>query len=140
MVVDTSAVIAILWNEPERHPFVAAVQADATRLISAGSALEAAVVVMRRTGPETASRAAAELDAVMNQLGLAIEPVTAAQAGIAREAYRRYGKGCHRAGLNFGDCLAYALAKDSDEPLLFKGGDFALTDVIPVPVKPGTMP
>lgn len=129
MVVDSSAVIAILWDEPERQAFVAAIEADATRLVSAGSALEIAVVVMRRAGSSVAPQAIEELDILMDRLGLFIEPLTAAQVVLARDAYLRYGKGFHKAGLNFGDCFSYALAKDSDEPLLFKGGDFSRTDV-----------
>ncbi len=129
MVLDTSALIAILWNEPERHAFVDAVQADATRLISAGSMLEAAIVVMRRAGTAAAAQSVGELDALTRQLGLAVEPVTAGQAGLARDAYLRFGKGFQGAGLNFGDCFAYALAKDTGEPLLFKDDDFTRTDI-----------
>lgn len=131
MVVDTSALIAIAYAEPDHGLLEQAIEADSTRLISAASALEAAIVMTRRAGAEGARRALAILDGAVKSLGLTVEPVTAAQADLAREAYLQYGKGFHGAGLNFGDCFAYALAKDSGEPLLFKGGDFARTDVAP---------
>jgi len=125
MVIDTSAVVAILLGEPEAEPFARAIAADPKILISAFAALEAAIVMEAKKG-ESAGR---ELDLLFHQAGLEIVPVTAEQVEIARSAWREYGKGRHPAGLNIGDCCSYALAKSSGEPLLFKGGDFSLTDV-----------
>ena len=97
--------------------------------MSAAILLETAIVIDRQPDP----RAAAKLDEIIEELGVTIEPVTAHQAGIARDAYRRFGKGRgHPARLNFGDCFAYALAKELDEPLLFVGQDFVHTDIRPV--------
>ncbi|MDH3474558.1 MAG: type II toxin-antitoxin system VapC family toxin [Rhodospirillales bacterium] len=129
MIVDTSALLAIAWNESEGSTFLDAIESSALRLISAASVLEAGIVVARRAGRETAGEAIAALGALIDQLGLDIEPVTAVQVQLALAAYGRYGKGIHPAGLNFGDLFAYALAKETDEPLLFKGLDFTQTDV-----------
>ena len=125
MVIDTSALIALLGMEPEAARLAAAIEADGTRLISAASILEAAVVIESRYGPDGGR----ELDLLVAKAGLSVEPVTAQQAEIAREAWRRFGKGRHPAGLNFGDCFSYALARVTGEPLLFKGTDFPQTDV-----------
>ncbi len=125
MVVDTSAVLAILWDEPERRWFNEAIQADPKRLISAATVLESGIVLEARGG-EAAGR---ELDLFLHRARFEVAPVDADQVEIARAAYRKYGKGRHAAGLNFGDCYSYALAKASGEPLLFKGADFARTDV-----------
>ena len=125
MVVDTSALIVIALDESERQQCLDAIESDPTRLISAASVLEAGIVVESRAGPEAGD----DLDQLIVQLGLEIEPVTAAQVGIARRAYRLYGKGKHPAALNFGDCFVYALAKNTGEPLLFKGDDFSQTDI-----------
>lgn len=125
MVVDTSALLAIALDEPERQSFIDTIERDSTRLISAASVLEAGIVIESRAGTEAGD----DLDQLIRQLGLEIEPVSAAQVDIARHAYRIYGKGKHPAGLNFGDCFAYALAKDTGEPLLFKGKDFPQTDI-----------
>ncbi|MEO7145580.1 MAG: type II toxin-antitoxin system VapC family toxin [Bryobacteraceae bacterium] len=127
MVIDTSAVLAILLDEPERRSFNERIQADSRRLISAGTLLECAIVMESRGG-EAAGR---ELDLFLHRASFDVVAVDADQAEIARAAYRRYGKGRHAAGLNFGDCFAYALAKANGEPLLYKGADFARTDVIP---------
>ena len=127
MVIDTSAVIAILFQEPEAAAFSAAIEGDATRLMSAASVLEASIVVEAASG-ETGGR---ELDLLLYKAGIEIAAVTADQVELARRAYRAYGKGRHAAGLNYGDCFAYALAKASAEPLLYKGGDFAMTDIAP---------
>lgn len=129
MVVDTSALLAIVFAEEGHLELEQAIEEDATRLLSAASALEAAIVMARRSGEAGARRALAVLDGVLKSLGLTIEPVTAIQTQLAREAYLRFGKGFHGAGLNFGDCFSYALAKDSGEPLLFRGDDFARTDI-----------
>ncbi len=126
MIVDTSAVVAILLKEADALTLARAIEeADALRL-SAGSYLELGVVLDGRRNPALSRR----LDDLLVEAGIIIEPVTERQAKIAREAYRDFGKGSgHPAQLNFGDCLAYALAKDKAEPLLFKGADFAHTDV-----------
>jgi ribonuclease VapC len=131
MVVDTSALIAIAWDEPERVPFQDAIEGDPTRLLPAGCALEAAIVMMRRSGRRRAADAVNELHRLIEQLGLEIEPLTLGQVRLAEEAYHSYGRGVHEAGLNFGDCFAYALAKATGEPLLFKGDDFSRTDLRP---------
>ena len=125
MVVDTSAVLAILLEEPEAADFAQLLEDDPTPLISAASVFEAGIVLLSRHGLE----ARGDLRDFIEQGGLQVEPVTAEQAALALEAYQRFGKGRHRAGLNFGDCFSYALAKAVDEPLLFKGRDFAKTDV-----------
>ena len=127
MVIDTSAIIAILFQEPEAAAFSDAIEGDATRLMSAASVLEASIVVEAASG-ETGGR---ELDLLLYKAGIEIAAVTADQAELARRAYRAYGKGRHAAGLNYGDCFAYALAKASAEPLLYKGDDFARTDIAP---------
>ena len=124
MVIDSSALVALLGMEPEAARLAAAIEADGTRLISAASVFEAAVVIESRYGPEGGR----ELDLLVAKAGLSVEPVTAQQAEIAREAWRRFGKGRHPANLNFGDCFSYALARVTGEPLLFKGTDFPQTD------------
>lgn len=127
MVLDTSAIVAILLDEPERGAFNGAIEADPKRLISAATLLECALVIEARRG-EAGGR---ELDLLVHRAGIATVPVDAEQVEIARRAWRRFGRGRHKAGLNFGDCLAYALAASSGEPLLFKGEDFARTDITP---------
>ncbi len=131
MVVDTSALIAIVYAEPDHRRLEQAIEQAGTRLISVASALEASLVMARRAGPAGAQRALTILDGVIQSLGLAIEPVTLAHLGLARDAYLRYGKGMSVVGLNYADCFSYALAKDSGEPLLFKGDDFTHTDITP---------
>ena len=125
MVVDTSALTAILNMEPESARLAAALESDPIRLISAATVVEAGLVIETRYGPAGAR----ELDLLIAKARFSIEAVTPEQAEIAREAWRRYGKGRHSAGLNFGDCFSYALAKMTGEPLLFKGDDFAHTDI-----------
>jgi ribonuclease VapC len=125
MVLDTSALIALLTMEPESARLAAALESDTTRLISAATVVEAGMVIEARYG----SDGGRELDLLIAKAGLSIEAVTAEQADVAREAWRRYGKGRHSAGLNFGDCFSYALAKVAGEPLLFKGDDFNQTDI-----------
>ena len=127
MIVDTSALIAILRNEADAPRFARAL-ANRTepRRLSAANYLEAAVVI---DGSRDAI-ASQRFDDLIRRAGVTIEPVTAEQAELARIAYRHYGKGSgHKAGLNFGDCFAYALAKATGEPLLFKGNDFVHTDL-----------
>lgn len=125
MVVDTSAIVAILFQEPEAERFVETIEMAPTRLISTATQLEATFVVEGRKG--VAGRGRVERF-VMDGAFIAV-PFTAAHLRIAAEAFRRYGRGRHAAGLNLGDCFAYALAKATGEPLLFKGNDFARTDV-----------
>ena len=125
MVIDTSALIAVLLDEPERASPEDAVEADPVRLVSAMSKLEAGVVMIGRHGVEGAAR----LDQLLREVAATIVPFDEHQADIARAAFARYGKGRHPAGLNFGDCAAYALAMAEAEPLLFKGTDFGATDV-----------
>ena len=125
MVLDTSALLALLLDEPEAEEFRELVERDPTRLASAGTVLETALVIEARKG-EAGGR---ELDALLQKAEIDVVPVDSEQIAAARRAYRRFGKGRHRAGLNFGDVFAYALTRTSGEPLLFKGGDFANTDV-----------
>ena len=126
MVIDTSALLAIALLEPEVSSLLDMLDAADRRLISAASVVEAGMVAESRAGVLGGDR----LDKIIVELGLEIEPVTASQARIARSAYRSLGKGNHPAGLNFGDCFAYALAKAAAMPLLFRGDDFAKTDVL----------
>lgn len=127
MIVDTSAVIAVLKEESDAPRFLRALTTSAeAKRISAASYLEAAIVVDANRSPLLSRR----LDELIVQTEIMAEPVTLEQANIARAAYRDFGKGSgHPAQLNFGDCFAYALAKSTREPLLFKGDDFAHTDV-----------
>jgi len=125
MVLDTSALLVLLLDEPEAEEFRAAVEEDTTRLVSAGNLLEAALLIEARKG-EPGGR---ELDALIHKAEVVVVPVDAEQVSEARRAYRRFGKGRHPAALNYGDVFAYALARTSGEPLLFKGDDFAKTDV-----------
>jgi ribonuclease VapC len=125
MVLDTSGLLALLLNEPEAEEFRAAVEEDATRLVSAATLLETALVIEARKG-EPGGR---ELDALIQKAEVVVVPVDTEHVAEARRAYRRFGKGRHAAGLNFGDLFAYALARTSGEALLFKGNDFAKTDI-----------
>jgi ribonuclease VapC len=126
MIVDTSALIAILRDEPEAVVCARAIEGAAKRRISAASYVEVAAVIDGSRDPVASRR----FDDLVKEAELVIEPVTAAQALIARDAYRDFGRGSgHPAGLNFGDCFAYALAKAFGEPLLFKGDDFTHTDI-----------
>lgn len=127
MVIDSSALLAILLGEPEIRAFNQKIEADPTRLMSVASYLEAAIIIDDRLGPEGGR----DLRFFLLEADIEIVPVTIEQADVAREAYRRYGRGNHPARLNFGDCFAYALAKISSEPVLFKGDDFAKTDLAP---------
>jgi ribonuclease VapC len=128
VIVDSSALLALIRKEPEATNCFRALLLSPINRISAGTLLEASLVV---DGLRNA-QAARELDEVLSGFDLSVEPVTFHQVTIAREAYRRFGKGSgHPAKLNFGDCFAYALAKDFDEPLLFVGNDFVHTDILP---------
>lgn len=131
MVVDTSALIAIVYRESDHRRLEQAIGQASTRLVSAASAIEASIVLARRAGPAGARQALTILDKVMASLGLSIEPVTVTQVSLARDAYLRFGKGMHSAGLDYGDCFSFALAADSGEPLLFMGDDFAHTVIAP---------
>jgi ribonuclease VapC len=125
VIVDTSAMIAILRNEPEAAAIGEALERPQVRRMSAVSYVEAAVVVDSNRNPVLSRR----FDDLLRDVQISVEPVTLHQAHIAREAYRDFGKGRHRAGLNLGDCFAYALAKEKGETLLFKGDDFCHTDI-----------
>lgn len=126
MIVDTSALIAILRDEPDAALHANAIANAPVRRISAANYVETAVVIDASRDPIASRR----FDELLREAGIGIEPVTEAQARIAREAYRDFGRASgHHARLNFGDCFAYALAKAMNEPLLFKGDDFTHTDV-----------
>ena len=125
MVIDTSALMAILLEEADASVYVSAILSDRRRLLSAASFLEASIVLLRRRSPD----GTVLLDTLVRRLRLTVVPVDREQAALGREAFRRYGRGAHPAALNFGDCFSYALAKVSGEPLLFKGNDFSQTDI-----------
>jgi ribonuclease VapC len=128
MVIDTSALVAVLLGEPEGRRFNTLIAEDPTRLLSAASRVETGLVVEGRKGD--AGRI--DLERFLDAAAIDIVAVTSEQAEIACEAFRRYGKGRHPAGLNFGDVFAYALATATGQPLLFKGHDFSKTDVTAV--------
>jgi ribonuclease VapC len=128
MVVDASALIALLSMEPESARLADAIESDVTRLVSAATVVEAGIVIEARFGPAGGR----ELDLLIAKAGFSVEAVTREQSDVAREGWRRYGKGRHSASLNYGDCFSYALAKVTAEPLLFKGSDFTHTDVAAV--------
>lgn len=130
MVIDSSAMIAVLLNEEDAALLAQAIEDDELRLLSAANLLETSIVIESRKG-EAGGR---ELDLLVYHAGIQIVPVDHDQAEIARNAWRRFGKGRHPAGLNYGDCFAYALAKCRREPLLFRGDDFSQTDIDRVPL------
>jgi len=125
VILDTSAVIAVLQNEPLAPELVAVLQNAPIKRMSAANLVEAGIILQARYG----DHGERELDLFVQRANLEIVPVTQEHAEYARSAYRRFGRGRHAAGLNFGDCFAYALARALDEPLLFVGEDFAQTDV-----------
>jgi len=125
MVIDSSALIAIILDEPERQRLEDAIQSDTSRLVSAMTKLESSIVLFGRSGRPLLD----ELDRLLARIAATIVPFDDHQSEIARDAFARFGKGRHRAGLNFGDCAAYALSIVEAEPLLFKGTDFGATDV-----------
>jgi ribonuclease VapC len=125
VIVDASALIAVLRHEDDADRIIHALTTSTDSRMSAASWLEAAIMVDGNADPVLSGR----FDDLIAAAGIALEPVTADQVRVARQAYRDFGKGNHPAGLNVGDCLTYALARTRGEPLLFKGGDFALTDV-----------
>lgn len=127
MIVDTSAIIAILTGEPDSDRFFQALKGDDAPVMSAGTRVELAAVIVRKRLPATDATVAA----LFGEFNLTIVPFSARQAELAGDAYRRYGRGTgHPARLNLGDCFAYALARDRNEPLLFKGNDLRLTDIV----------
>lgn len=125
MIVDSSALVALLLLEPEAARLARAIAQVEDGKVPMTCYVEASMVILSRTGEQGFHN----LDLLIMDSRLAVVPFTESQARIARDAFRRYGKGRHPAGLNFGDCMAYALARESGEELLFKGTDFALTDV-----------
>ena len=127
MVIDTSALVAILLREPGADRFERCIADAPVRLISAVNRVELSLVIEGRKG----DRGRADLEALLLEAGIEVVAVTPQQSELAIEAFRRFGRGRHRAGLNIGDCFAYALARATDHPLLFKGDDFAPTDVKP---------
>ena len=128
MIVDSSAILAILFAEEDMECYEVAIADASSRRMSAGNLLEAYIVVESRSG----SSGVEQLDALLKRASIEVIPVTVEHVRAAHLAWRRFGKGNHPAGLNFGDCFAYALSEVSREPLLFKGEDFALTDVVSV--------
>jgi ribonuclease VapC len=122
IVVDTSALLAILFEEPSGSSCGEALRSDPDARVSAGTLAEAFIILAHRGGFE-------EMAALVDELSIIVEPVDAARAPRVGHAHARWGKGAHPAGLNFGDCFAYALAKELDCPLLFVGNDFPKTDV-----------
>jgi ribonuclease VapC len=125
MVIDTSVLLAILGNEPERRSFNEAIEAAASRALSTANYVETSIVVEARYGAEGVR----DLQVLIERADIELVAVDAAQSRTACRAFSRYGKGRHRAGLNFGDCFAYALAATRGETLLYKGDDFVHTDI-----------
>lgn len=125
MVIDSSAILALLFNEPEADDVEIAIDEDPIRLMSVASGLEAAIVVEARLG----AAGGLEFDLLLHKARIELVAVTSEQMEVGRTAWRRFGRGRHAANLNFGDCFSYALAAVSGEPLLFKGDDFSKTDV-----------
>ena len=126
MIIDPSALVAVFDQELEAERIVRTLASAPERILSAANLVEVGIVMQARRGDDGAR----DLDLLLAKLRVDIAVVTANQADIARKAFRRYGRGRHAANLNFGDCFAYALAKDTSAPLLFKGNDFQQTDVV----------
>ena len=127
MILDSSAVLAILFHESDAKQHADAIEKAEVRRISAPTYVELSIVVDAANGPSGIP----DLDHFVRQASIAIEPFTAEQAYLAQRCWSIYGEGKHPAKLNFGDCFSYALAKSLNEPLLFKGGDFSQTDIEP---------
>src|SRR5918998_1129732 len=127
MIIDTSALVAILQREPERRAFIEAIEAADARLMSVATFVEISIVLEVRHGAEGLR----DLDHFIGRAGIELVPVDDEHGGVARTAFSRFGRGRHPAGLNYGDCFSYALAISTGEPLLFKGDDFVHTDVTP---------
>ena len=130
MVIDSSAIVAILLNEADAADIAQAIESNSQRLLSAANLLEASIVIESRKG-EAGGR---ELDLLIYRAAIEIVAVDQEQAELARIAWQRFGKGRHPAGLNYGDCFAYALARTRQLPLLFQGDDFSRTDIDIVPL------
>ncbi len=126
MILDCSPLVAILAQEPDAELYIQAISRASRCRISAGNFIELAIVIDSQFGVEVAQ----QCDALFRRIGIVIEPVTVEQAHVARQAFHDFGKGRHAAALNFGDCFAYALARITGEPLLFKGEDFKKTDIL----------
>jgi ribonuclease VapC len=126
MILDTSPLVAILAKEPDSDRYVDAISHAPRCRMSAGNFLELSMVIEGQFGPDVLR----QCDALIRRVGIVIEPFTVDQAHAARQAFHDFGRGRHPAGLNFGDCFAYALAKTTGEPLLFKGEDFKKTDIV----------
>jgi len=127
MVIDTSALVAVLLGEPERDDFIGLLADAPDPLIGAATLVEASIVMQAKTGDDGVG----DLDDLLSALAVRVVAVDSAQAQVARDAFSRFGKGRSPAALNLGDCFSYALAQTFDRPLLFKGDDFAQTDVMP---------
>jgi len=127
MILDTSPLVPILASEPDAEMYIKAISRASRCRISAGNFLELSIVIEGQFGAEVLR----QCDALFRRVGIVIEPVTVEQGHLARQAFHDFGKGRHEAALNFGDCFAYALAKITAEPLLFKGEDFRKTDIVP---------
>jgi ribonuclease VapC len=127
MILDTSALLAIMLDEPERRPFNEAIEATESRAMSVANFVEVSIVIESRFGAEGLR----DLDTFIDRASVELAIVDVEQANVARRAFSRFGKGRHPAGLNFGDCFAYALAMVRGQPLLYKGTFFARTDVTP---------
>jgi ribonuclease VapC len=125
MVIDSSALLAVMQNEPERRQYLEAIEAADTRLMSTATFVESSIILEVRYGADGLR----DLDLFLSKAEVELVPVDIEQAHVARRAYGRFGKGRHRAALNYGDCVSYALANVADEPLLCKGDDFVHTDV-----------
>jgi ribonuclease VapC len=132
MVIDTSALLAILLDEPERRTFNEAIEAADSRVVSAATFVEISIVIESRFGAEGLR----DLDLFLERAGIELVAVETDHAYVARRAFSRFGKGRHPAGLNYGDCFAYALATVLEEPLLYKGEDFGQTDITPFVLPP----
>jgi ribonuclease VapC len=126
MILDSSPLVAILTGEPDAELYIQAISRAPQCRISAGNFIELSIVVESQFPVEVLR----QCDALFRRVRIVIEPVTVEHAHLARQAFHDFGKGRHPAGLNFGDCFAYALAKHTGEPLLFKGSDFSQTDVV----------
>lgn len=132
MVVDTSALLAILLNEPERRAFNEAIEAAESRVMSAATFVETSIVIESRYGAEGVR----DLDLFIAKAEIQLVAADLEQAHAARRAFSQFGKKRHPAGLNYGDCFSYALAKALGEPLLYKGDDFSKTDIRRFTVRP----
>jgi len=126
VILDTSALVAVLFHETERAQYLELIAGAERCLLSAANFVELSIILDRQAGAE----ALIECDLFLRRARVAIHSVTVEQAYVARQAFHDFGKGRHPAGLNFGDCFSYALAKATGEPLLFKGRDFSMTDVV----------